>query len=604
MYKKNIAVVFVLIFVLGLFFQYDRTDGFVRLITHKNQAVAAFGEGKNVHSDKENLPRETFLVVYDSGDLQSLFLRKSIENMLNEQKKSAVSVAAKDEIDWSRPYSGIVIACSEFNQIKAFARIWQYLADGGNVAFMMSLPDTNVSGELGVQTLGAFKTSAGVKMRSNFLFGADGFSTDTVSYSTYAREVALNDKAKLHMTSYEGLPLLWETAVGRGKAIVYNGTRIAEKINRGLMAGMLSQLKQSYIYPIIGMKVIFIDDFPAPEPEGNFEKIYNEFHLSTAQFMRQIWWPDMLAFAQKYDIKYTGLIIESYNNRVEGPFKPDAGRKAKDNLIIYGRELLRQGGELGVHGYNHQSLAPQGYAPEDLGYMAWPSQAAMIEALTELKAYIADVYPDYEIRTYVPPSNVLSPMGKAAVQKAFPNLKIFASLYNGAPEDRGYYQDFRKNEDGTYELPRVSSGFIPSAAMTWENINVLNDKGVFSHFVHPDELFYEESEDLTWRQMHKGFEKMLENLQKNYGWLRACTASQGAEYMDQYISFEYRVVEAADSLTVYSWGLRAEAYFIFKTEREVGSAAGCQLTEIDDGVYLVKIYDEKATIALKGGGAS
>lgn len=346
MYKKNIAVVFVLIFVLGLFFQYDRTDGFVRLITHKNQAVAAFGEGKNVHSDKENLPRETFLVVYDSGDLQSLFLRKSIENMLNEQKKSAVSVAAKDEIDWSRPYSGIVIACSEFNQIKAFARIWQYLADGGNVAFMMSLPDTNVSGELGVQTLGAFKTSAGVKMRSNFLFGADGFSTDTVSYSTYAREVALNDKAKLHMTSYEGLPLLWETAVGRGKAIVYNGTRIAEKINRGLMAGMLSQLKQSYIYPIIGMKVIFIDDFPAPEPEGNFEKIYNEFHLSTAQFMRQIWWPDMLAFAQKYDIKYTGLIIESYNNRVEGPFKPDAGRKAKDNLIIYGRELLRQGGNL------------------------------------------------------------------------------------------------------------------------------------------------------------------------------------------------------------------------------------------------------------------
>ncbi|WP_294152182.1 DUF2194 domain-containing protein [uncultured Selenomonas sp.] len=69
----------------------------------------------------------------------------------------------------------------------------------------------------------------------------------------------------------------------------------------------------------------------------------------------------MLENAKQHDLKYTGVIIETYGNQVKGPFHELVERTARDNVIIYGRELLRTGGELGLHGYNHQSLAPAGY---------------------------------------------------------------------------------------------------------------------------------------------------------------------------------------------------------------------------------------------------
>ena len=163
--------------------------------------------------------------------------------------------------------------------------------------------------------------------------------------------------------------------------------------------------------------------------------------------------------AKRYDLKYTGVMIETYGAQVHGPFHELPGRAARDNVIIYGRELLQAGGELGLHGYNHQSLAPAGYGEDVHGYVPWESEQDMIEATQELYRYAKSLYPGYEFRVYVPPSNVLSPEGKDAVKQAVPTLKIIASLYDGPPSEKAYYQNYKRNDDGSYELPRISAGF-------------------------------------------------------------------------------------------------------------------------------------------------
>ena len=127
---------------------------------------------------------------------------------------------------------------------------------------------------------------------------------------------------------------------------------MADKPNVGLLAGILSLTSDTYVYPTVGAKVFIIDDFPAPVPEGIFPRLYDEVHLTTADFYRNVWWPQMLANAKRYGFKYTGVVIETYGNQVKGPFAPMSDR--------YGRELLKSGGELGIHGYNHQPLARAG----------------------------------------------------------------------------------------------------------------------------------------------------------------------------------------------------------------------------------------------------
>lgn len=605
MYRKNIIAVFGLVFLLGLFFQYNRTDGFVRLSANTNpQALAQYPLQLSMQ-DKDSLAKDRFLLLYDPTSVRSVFLKYKTVELIEQQKKSVQVLPLSAAIDPQEKYDGVLLAAGNLEQAVALPYVADYVKNGGTAVFMERIVPGPVSNafvsELGITSLGSEINTDGIKMLTNFLFGGQGFTLNGKSYQTNANFVTLADTAKVHMTSESDVPLLWENKSGRGKYIVYNGLGLYDKINRGLLTAALSRVKADYIYPVAAIKLFFIDDFPAPQPEGNFSKIYEELQLSTAEFFREVWWPMMLSAAAKYDVKYTGLIIESYGNNVTPPLEPFKDRKSRDNLIVYGRELLKAGGELGLHGYNHQPLAPAGYNQDNLGYSPWAKKEDMVLAMQELRRYVKEVYPKYDFRTYVPPSNILSPEGREAVKEAFPEMKIYASLYNGLTEDRCYYQEFAQNEDGTFEIPRVSSGYIMKPGMKWEMMNVLNAKGIFSHFVHPDELFYEESKDLTWSEMEKSFDAMLRDIHENYSWLRPCTASEGMEYLQDYFNLDYRIVETDGILHIYAWNYRGAVCFVLHSDKDISGAKGCTVEEIDDGVYLVRLHAPEAEIELQGG---
>jgi hypothetical protein len=604
MYKRNIAVVFILVFLLGAFFQYNRSDGFIRLSKNTNVDLMDT-EPENSMQDKASLPQDTFLIVYEPTDVRSTFFKHVIEQTAAYEKKKTVAITNTTSIETiDDKYIGVVLATNDLSRIVSLPQVEQYVNHGGTALFLQGIETApaELLPDLGINAMGDMSNTVGIHMEDDFLFGAKGFSMNDPAYVTSANQVILNPSVKLHVSSAEGVPLIWENTAGRGKYVVYNGTDLHTKTNIGLLTSALTRTKADYIYPVAAVKIYCIDDFPAPVPEGNYDKIYNELHMSTADFFRNVWWPEMLANAKKYDVKYTGLIIENYNDKVKGPFNELSGREAKAGLIVYGRELLKSGGELGIHGYNHQSLAPAGYNQENLEYVPWESKADMVESLQELRSYVNGAYPGYEIRAYVPPSNILSSEGKEAVKEAFPSIKVYASLFSGEAEQHGYYQDYKRNEDGTFEIPRVTVGYVPDNITKWEGINVLNYIGIFSHFDHPDELFYEESANLSWHDMKKGIEEFLASVQKNYGWLRACTMSEAMEYLNDYFDMDYRVEQTGNEINLYCWNYRRQLDFILRTDKELDKAIGCKVEAIDDHVYLIRIENPHAKLMLKKGG--
>lgn len=360
-----------------------------------------------------------------------------------------------------------MIATNKLKNLAAMTSIEQYVEQGGRAAILRNLqsellPEEMVA-QLGIASLGQEISVPGIQVTGDMFLGLQGFGFDSDIYTTAVTDVMLTSDAVPQVTSQEGHPIIWSHNSGQGKYIVCNSRERDDKNNYGIYTAILSQLKEDYIYPVMNMKLFFIDDFPSPVPEGNFERIYQETGLSTADFYRRLWWPEMLNNGEKYNVKYTGLIIENYGDQVKGPFMPLADVNARNSLIVYGRELLKAGGELGIHGYNHQSLAPAGYGQDSLGYATWESQADMEESLRELKRYISDAYPGYEIHAYVPPSNILSPEGKAAVKNVFTDIKVYSSLWNGLATAKQYFQNFQLNADGTCELPRVTSGHVSAS---------------------------------------------------------------------------------------------------------------------------------------------
>ncbi|MDY6268278.1 MAG: DUF2194 domain-containing protein [Selenomonadaceae bacterium] len=607
MNKRHIVLLFLFVMFLGCFFQYARLDGFLHLDAVQNSSTESeTPPQEDVWTGADRVARDHYVIIYDPTDVPSMYARHNAEKMLDEQKKSYESHPFyEEEFPIPENTRGIILATGRLGAIADMQDVLDYVEGGGTVV-LLRRPDTqeaipeNVLKAFGIQSIGAEVETPGLHFLTNFVIGAKDQSFEKGKiYSTTAKEMVLTADAELEAESIVGMPLIWKHMYGDGQVYGYNGAERDDKTNEGVLASMIAHCGEDSIYPVVGVKLFFIDDFPAPTPEGDFSKIYDETGLSTADFYRKEWWPWMLANAKRYDLKYTGLIIETYGNQVKGPFHELPGRAARDNLVIYGRELLKAGGELGLHGYNHQSLAPAGYHQDKLGYVPWESEQDMIEAMQELHRYVKSLYPDYEFRVYVPPSDILSPEGYDAVKKAVPTIKIMASLYDGLPSEKAFYQDYKRNDDGSYEIPRISSGYVPDSFMRWSVYSLINHLGVFLHFVHPDEMFYKESADKSWADMKDGMTDFLEEIDEHYPWLTPVTASESTKYFDDFFDLDYRVVRAEDHFDLHCWNHSGEVKFLLRSEKELDHADGCTVDVVDDDVYLIRMTGENARLVWK-----
>ena len=232
-------------------------------------------------------------------------------------------------------------------------------------------------------------------------------------------------------------------------------------------------------------------------PGGSGEYIERDYGTSVSSFYTEVWWPDLRRFAQRYGAVFTGLIIEDYNDTVEPPF---AVTQDTSRFQYFAGELLRLGGELGIHGYNHMPLVTagsldsnEGYVPgtyEDAygGYVYWPSQEAMGGALQELYDFVQATFPDNSPTVYVPPSNILSQPGRDALMASAFDVRVIASIYFDSSEHVQYVQDFGVADDGVVNTPRIISGGQIDDYMRLSALSELNLHFVSSHFMHPDDM--------------------------------------------------------------------------------------------------------------------
>ena len=95
MYKKNIIAVFALVFLLGLFFQYSRSDGFVRLSANTNHHILQQYPQQTSMQEKKTLAKDNFLLIYDPASVQSMFLKHNLEKLIRNQKKDCFSAKCR-----------------------------------------------------------------------------------------------------------------------------------------------------------------------------------------------------------------------------------------------------------------------------------------------------------------------------------------------------------------------------------------------------------------------------------------------------------------------------------------------------------------------------
>ena len=603
MNKKSIAILIFLALLMGCFFQYTRMKDFLHMGSLTN-AIVQREEAATPWADAETIPRDHYYILYDPYRVTSAYAAHNAEVMLKKQKKSFEIHRIDEELPpIGDKVQGILLAATRPAELKSIDRLKEYAKGGGTVILLqriMSSDPSSTSPEineaLGIVRLGPTGWKDGLSLKTSFIPGMKGklFPSDE-KYSTEGNTVTLSDDSTVEISSLDGTPVIWTHPFGRGKFIVFNGNERLDKSNAGFLASLIAHAGQDAIYPVVGVKLFYLDDFPSPVPERDSSRVKEETGLSMAEFYRQEWWPFMASLAKKENLKYTGVMIETYNNDVDGNFSEPA-RTTRDVFIVYGRELLHAGGELGLHGYNHQPFTTK-FIPS-LGYRPWPSQGLMKESLRELYRYAHSLYPDYAFRVYVPPSNIMDEEGLKAAREVFPDLKVISSIYDGAANAPQLIQDFSR-KDGLYSIPRITAGSVPGEPDRISAYSVIQEIGVFSHFIHPDEILYPENENYSWNDMQDSLSTFVGDINRRFPWLTPVTASESIPYFDDYFDLDYRIIRHPHFAEIHAWNFSHEARFILHTVHTLDHTDGAEAELIDEGTYFIRMKNPEARLYWK-----
>jgi len=607
-FRRNVYIILICVLLLAIGTQLARSKfvlGFnhnshilndLKDVRQKHKLLAS-GTSEHVYDSSRN-----YCLVFDEMDELSVRIKENTEQVLYYMKQPHTVINMdREELDFSKCQSMLLTASLEHleNDVDT---IDEFVHNGGKMFIMRSDQPDDVYNQLyrklGFINFTYLEGDYGIELTSNVLIGQKGlkFTEDFIYNDVVAGE--LEDNVLLLAKTNKQVPLMWKKEYGSGAFVVFNGSGLDTKETRGLITGGISMLEPDYIYPIFNAKLFYIDDFPAPLPLGIEPSIYNEYRKDTPTFFRDVWWPQMIQAAKRFDVKYTAVAIQTYQNNVNPPFVRLEDEEMH-NLIAFGREVIKSSGEIGIHGYNHQSMQMDKKIAAHFDYKPWDSQADMEASIQAILGYLSKAFPNYNVMSYVPPSNVLGLEGRQALVNAWPTLAVISSLYGVDENNRAYVQEFEIAEDGVIEMPRITSGYFDKNYNIWFEANTITSLGIFSHFIHPDDLLdNDRNHEQQWKDLYKDFEFLLDRLQTTYPWLRSITSTEAAVDVANLLLSDMKVEQDANHVKVNTTSEASNQYFIFRTDKKIGKLENCSVKKIDTNVYLVTAFKNDFSIGL------
>ena len=553
--------------------------------------------------------KATNLLVIDSSQEGVSDAESMLDRVLLDMKVPTVTVdlAQGDEIPTLKQYQTMVIAMPNLDPLgEHVLQIMQWVKKGGGVMFAMTPEKTGyldvIGPQIGIES-SAYKyvVTEGITPSEDFMLGGQTYTFSDPFKSSLS--VALNDRAQVEAVSSNGrTPLVWRSSVESGTAVMCN-IGIYVKMVRGFYASAFSLLGSATAYPVINSAAFYLDDFPSPVPSGNGKYIKRDYNMSISEFYSQVWWPDLVRLAERYGIRFTGVMIENYGDDT----KNDPVRQTDNTQFeYYGGLLLRQNGEIGYHGYNHQPLVlPNTDYGNEYPYVQWPNRKAIVDSLNELIAFQKTVLPAATSSVYVPPSNILSSEGRQIIGEDVPQIRAIASMAFPPDSSLEYVQEFGVAADGVVEAPRIVSGsMVNNSYMRLAAVSELNMHYVSTHFMHPDDLLDEDrGAKEGWETYRKGLEDYLDWLEQSAPSIRMQTGTECAAAVQRFSGLTVSMATSDDSWDLHLGNLIDQGWLMFRANNGTpGRVRGGSLTKLTGNLYLLKATSATVHIERKTGG--
>ncbi|RSL34830.1 DUF2194 domain-containing protein [Salibacterium salarium] len=605
-------VVIVLFFIISIgVFQFYNTGNIHSIFTpiHTNSSTPQTMSDDGEKESTTGQQLKTY--IYKDDSTLSQDVSENIKQALTYAKIPSEQIGKEDITSITpSPYHVLILTGTQSDNW-SLSDIQEFTAGGGRVIIANRFLNKQWDEFVGMEQNNGYaeESVTGLTVKDSLFPGYPDISTDSDFIENSSLDVTLQEDTDVYAET-EQTPILWSHSYEEGEVVYWNASMTDEKNFRGLLLHSIGISVPSMVTSQAATKVMFIDDFPAPVPDGSNEAIQRDYDMSIADFYRDIWWEDMKDLGGELNLTYTGAFIGTYRDDMTLDVE-DLQRNEEDTMVYFGRELLEQGGEIGFHGYNHQSLVTK-EEPIDptLGYKNWDSRAEMEEGIERSSSFYKYYFPNQKLNTYVPPSNVLNEKGKKALEVTMPQLQTIASLYVGNPEKGDYVQEFELDEEvpDLYHLPRITSDYSFGNMTQFVLNDAIANFGMVSHFIHPDDVLDpDRSHGEGWPQMKAGFEEIFATVDNLYPYLQDLTAAEAREKLLQYEKSNVEVTYTDQSIVIQGDGMVKPFSLLVRLNKnqslETGTFSFGTIDEMNEkaGLYQITMTEPYATLEMKEG---
>jgi hypothetical protein len=551
-YKRLIGLIAIVLFVSIGFFLINFQESTHEEITIENKQFAI----QTLNDAGETIENETQFVLVSSDFENEIYL--NMKQQLDAWGKANLSTDQLKNFDIKKEI--VYIFCEdEIRKTTDMEALVGYVEQGGTVFFAAGIAEGNAETYLH-PILGITNKSYKV-VGSSFLL-SDGFlpfQEEEMKYNGFSSStwIQLREKATIYVKDIEnGEPVIYSYSYGEGKSLVVNATFLEEKNCMGMVAGLLSNEIEGFIYPVYNAELFFLDNFPVVTYVED-EICLALFGRTTDDFVENVIWPVFQRVAIKDEIKFTSSVMTMISG---DPFFPEL-----ETALFYtmGKSALVYDGELiGAADYSKEGVIIRNDSFYDSFSKFFPAYQIQALAISNGK------YRENESESF----------------------KVIRGYMFGDSETMFICEPGVENN--VYQFPVITDGFTLDEGNAFTIAMQIAVKGVLSQRVDINTLIVDEDENPVWDQEKILFAEYQERIMDSIDWLDSITLSETGNYIHGYDSLQYKVSIQEEQINLHCSNYREGQSFYLHLPYEIEEVVGANIEKLNGNYYLIQVLQD------------
>lgn len=562
-WKRLLYVILIVMVVSCVFMLYNINEERARHVQIKNrqEQERAFIGGRQA----EGIRKPGVRLVGEGEEDIYRDIRRNISRLFNSLH---YAVTEETRLDARRLEEGeLVIFCDD--SVSAYTdlvELGEFISGGGRVILAAGLPEGSEDSYLW-PLLGIREKS----VRENYnrlLFEApvmpvqaeemvyDGYSMSTWLSIDGDADVYIRDAGS-------NVPVLHTYGYGKGKICLLNGTFLADMRCAGLMTGAVCAVQEEVIYPVLGTKTVFLDNFPMLT-FINERLCMQMYGCSTESFVRDVVWPSFQGMSLRTQTPYTSSVLAVASSEKSFP-------KINDSLFTtIGKSALQFDGEL-IYAANCK----------DSGRLYFNH-----DFIDEFRS----VFTNYEIRGLALQTEHFS---ENMLEIPGTRIRVVRTALDG---DRAGFSC----DKGYMEFPAATAGNSMEEGNLFAVSSVLAAYGMVSHVFDVNTLIAEDENTASWDADKRQIGLFESGILKKVSWLEGEILSQTGDEIRSYLNLEYGWKREGNRVELDCGSMVRGQAFFYKTDGRILEAEGLTFEEAGNGYYLLRMAQGHAAMVMEG----